>query len=365
MMLLGSRTVVRVAIAATLTIGTIGSTWLQASATTPAYTFFVFLRNTCVSGGGPASTAFSLEQIARNGTPIQTKPGNTAPSGEFTVCFTNSVRSRQTLFINDGVDHRSFTIPVLTAAANRVTDVVSGRAPAGVQVRVGGTHHTGFGLGSPIPQVNTTANSKGHFSADLSAKVNLLGADYYSVVFTTKSGDLVEDTGSVPFMSPAIGEASVYGTVNRGQAVTITERTAAGTLKGSGHGIGSTFGGDFSVQLADKNNATVLTRPGDRVSGSFASDATLRIPRISVKANSSTDTVTGNCRPHMPFSVFASNKGGGGDSLQTGTTAADGTFSVDMSSGSSATFDLKAGDGVVLRCRFASGDRVSKAVVAS
>lgn len=348
------------AMAALLILGLIGVSAAPTVAAGAGYRFHVYLPSSCVDGYGPPSTAFSLKVTDPDGKPMQMKAGNTDSNGLFDICFKREIDAGDTLYANDGLNHRTFKVPFLTASINRVSDVVRGRAPAGKTLGITGYHNPGLiCCGFSFPQVTVKADKTGHFRRDLSSTVDLLGNDFVDVEYATPAGDIIHRTGYAPYFSVTVGDLSIGGIVTRGALVSFTERGKTGTLKGSARAIGQTSNGMFTTKLTNGFGAAVFVRTGDVATASFASDAKITVPPMALTGTQSTDVVSGKCRPSVPFLAYASNAVGNGYSYQGGTTAADGTLSADMSSGQYASFDLQSGDIIRLTCKSPAGDTVS------
>jgi len=356
---LASRAFGHPAIAAMLTLGLIVGGWGAARAGGPVYTFVVALGSNCIGGGGPNGAAFSIQLKDRDGTSVQTKHGSTAAGGSWSLCLKRAVNSGDRLTVNDGEHHRTFTVPGLTVSVNRATDVVAGRAPAGVTVRITGTHRTTLIGGVPFPEVATTASANRQYSADLTGAVDLSGGDSYLVRYFTSSGDTIYRLGYVPYFVATLGESSITANVNRGQLVSFTSRDSSGAVKGSARDIADITTGEIDTQLADRFGGAIWTRAGDRIRASFSADAQIKVPPMALTANASSDVASGRCAASVGFEVYAYHTTGGfAFASQFGTTKADGKFSVDMSKGASATYDLKSGDFIAAVCRLGAGDRI-------
>src|SRR5690349_11219734 len=85
----------------------------------------------CVAGEKPTTGRITLTLLASNGRTRATTTSSAASANErgYEVCFKVMPRAGDRLKAVRGSVRRSITIPTLTTAIDRVTDVVSGKAP--------------------------------------------------------------------------------------------------------------------------------------------------------------------------------------------------------------------------------------------
>ena len=150
---------------------------------------------------------------------------------------------------------------------------------------------------------------------------------------------------TVPFMFFLVDTSLVRGQVNAGQAATFTLK-AGGNVIATSHTTGADGGG---VEGTFKHNdVPVLLDRGDKISGTFASDAKLTVPaQFDVSGDAVADTISGHCLPNRPVLLnFFGDTG-----VAKGTADGNGHFSVPAPG-------LNNGD-VDVYCRTPAGDQLS------
>ena len=98
-------------------------------------TMNVLIGYDCVGGSKPISSSVTVTLKRGDGTVLETKP-DIGILTQLEVCFSHKVRVGYKLQAHWDTHRRQITIPDLTIGADRVTDVVSGHAPARANVLI-------------------------------------------------------------------------------------------------------------------------------------------------------------------------------------------------------------------------------------
>jgi hypothetical protein len=323
----------------------------------PAYTFDVHIVSPCVRGTGPANDTLTITLKDRNGVVVDTKTTTTNGSGSFAMsnCFKRQVKGQDRIRATNGHVAREFVVPALKITVNRVTDLVSGRAPAKSSVSFRGCYYHDYSACLDILG-STNTKADGTFVKDFSS-TDLHGGDWAQVMWSSPSGDLVTRQGNAPYATATVGDPTVRGYAPPGQAVGVKLRRSGSTIAtASGTATGDT--GYWSGDFHRSGGSLVGLRAGDALVGSWATDASLTIPTTSVTGNVTTDHVTGRCLPNRPVLAYAHRANWSSLSYAYPIADATGHFNADMSNSLYPTFDLKHGDIVEIYCRSARGDQV-------
>jgi hypothetical protein len=310
-----------------------------------------------VAGEKPTTGRITLTLLASNGRTRATTTSSAASANErgYEVCFKVMPRAGDRLKAVRGSVRRSITIPTLTTAIDRVTDVVSGKAPKGRSVRMLARHCTLVISCEDETGGSVTVNTKGRYRADLSGLVDLRGMDAVVVRYRTGAGDEFAVRAITPYLQVgAPDRVALY--CASAETHTVTLRRADGTVRAS-----ATFRPPqrcISNHLASlpkrftRNGSAVSPSIGNIIRADIASDARIEWPGPSLQLGGG--TVSGVCLPTAPYGVYLERVGEDGVyyTLAEGTTGVTGGFSV----ASSMTF--LPGDRVRLICVTPAGDHV-------
>ena len=321
-----------------------------AAATAPAFTFDFQLDQNEIDLVGPLGTSVTLSTLSA--TPphsvINSCGGTTdAVTGALHLfCFDAGLRAGDILDASGGAKHRTFTIPAITVAMDRVTDVVKGTGPHQSKLKVS-VKACSVQMFICKPKVSRTrpTSATGAWSTDFTGAYDVLGEDEVDVVFTSSKGDHVRRISNVPFMSFFVDTSLVRGQVNAGQATTFTLK-AGGNVIATSHTTGA-GGGDVEGTFKH-NGVPVLLDRGDKITGTFASDAKITVPaQFDVSGDAVADTISGHCLPNRPVNLnFFGDTG-----VAIGTANSSGFFTV-------VAPGLNNGD-VDVYCRTPAGDQLS------
>lgn len=302
----------------------------------------------CVNGTGPRNA----EVMAALRTPagilrdrFLTESDN---SGFWGGCFrifepSTFINGGDRLRVRVGAKTRLIEIPRLEPTINRVADTIVGSARPFSDVNVSVIHRKTFKKSSEH-FYTTTADATGRYRVDTTTDFNLIGGDEVAVL--TQPG---RDTfGSIAFApGMQIGHANnvVVGSVNNGTHLNLTVRNREGNKKGDAT-AGPIFFGFFEVAMFNSGGDAAYPVGNDRVIGSFANDANLRVPVSQLIGSPSDDMVKGRCMANAPYALFARNR------AFYGKTDASGRFVRDVGT----RMNLRRGDELTLYCMYPTGD---------
>jgi hypothetical protein len=263
-----------------------------------------------------------------------------------TIVATDNVRSHA----------RTFHIPRVGANISRVNNVVSGKGPANKSVDVSACHSTAFDSCTPLGPFSVPVDANGDWSYDFSP-TNLIGGDGVDVVWNSAAGDVVRRELTTPFMALAFDGNLFYGTATRGSVVTMTLKDKNGQQRAKAQASAAPLFGSTIIFYGEwrKDAYPVNVRAGNSVTGSFATDAQMKIPAFSTTPNPATDRISGHCFNNAWFEVSARHNDGSDSAYYDGTTNASGSFNVDITTGN-PTYNLRPNDQINLTCVNHHGD---------
>ena len=350
----------------TLRVATLAATLIAtlalpvAAGTAVPFTFYVTIGSSCVQGTGPVSSTIELTLMDRNNNVIDTDTAESDSSGNWhqNECFWYNINGSDKVRAESGPDSRTFLIPVITTVINRVSDVVSGRGPANSTLDLfTRICHTYDCTGGPSTTVNVGGN--GMFSKDYTSLANLKGRDQVQARWTTGSGDQVWGPNRyVPWMSMVIGENRVRGDGRPNSHVTVKLKSAGGTLLGTAQDYVTLRSTTISADFNNSSDQPVYPRPGNRVTADFASDATMKIPTITLTHDS--DSVSGHCFKNAWVYVYLENY----DPSYEWTDGyvqsnANGNFSLDLADSDNPSYEFTGTDRWEVDCQNKKGDIVA------
>ena len=320
-------------------------------------TFDYTLGTRCVAGEKPITGTITLRLLSPSGATRATKTSSAATANEpaSEVCFKVKPRAGDRIRAVRGSVHRSVTIPTLTVAIDRVTDVVSGKAPKGRSVRMLARHCTLVISCGDETGGSVAVNSKGRYRADLTDLVDLRGMDEVSVRYRSAAGDEFQVRAITPFLQVGAPDRVALSCASSVDHI-VTLRRADGSVRAS-----ATFRppqrctSDHLAALPKRfmrNGSAINPLAGDIIRSDIASDARVAWPGPTLALPGG--TVSGTCLPSAPYGVYLQRFGEDGVyyTLAQGTTAPNGAFSV----ASSMTF--MPGDRARLTCVTPAGDHV-------
>jgi hypothetical protein len=350
------------AIAGAMLLIAVASAAPAVAAPPPYFTFNVTLGETDVNGTGPNNDNVVLVLRDRAGFVKDRVKATTDGTGNLNMerGFTALIENGDSIRATDGVPShaRTFVIPRLTAAVNRVTNVVSGLGPAGKSVDVSACVATGYNDCNTVGPYNTPVNANGNYSYNFSP-TNLRGFDDVDVVWHSATNDSVRREVTVPFVNAIFGGNSFIGTAPRGSVVNMALQNKNGQLKAKTQASASAFFGLTVLFFGEfrKQAYPVNVRAGDKIVGTYAADGSMTVPSVSTGKNAGTDRVSGHCFNNAFFEVSAHHQDGSDSAYYDGKTGANGNFNVDITA-NNATYDLLTDDVILLACRNNRGDTI-------
>jgi hypothetical protein len=307
----------------------------------------------CLTGHRPVDALIRVKLLRSDGTVLETRRDASA-SFEWSVCFVHHkpVAGNRIRLINGAMD-RTARVPDLTIAPDRVTNVVRGHAPAGTTVQLSYAACDSEGICTKKPPTTVTADGHGRFRKDLSSTIDIDGSDQVRVIYANSHEDRFIRFGRAPHMEITRPDRFVLSCLPLG-TTTLRLLSATGALRAikSFHTqrACTTVSGRFR-----KDGHAVNLHAGDRIKSDFASDATMVWPSASVSASGYTYSL--RCFPNADWHLTIVD--GGGVTSYSGTTDADGRFSI-------LGYQLIApGASLRVTCESPRGDRVIATGMAS
>lgn len=346
--------------AAALTVALLSFTGAIASAGPPPFTFSVYLYSTCIGAYGPANVDVTVTQKSGTGVLKGSVVSHSSAGGYLSACFPHGVRPGDVLRASQGGNHSSVTVPVMTAAADRDTDVASGTAPANSHVTVSLSHCEGEYVCTNVgsSRVRPT-NSSGAWTTDFTSLVDVKGHDYAFVAWTDASGDSFYIYDYFPWFRVTIGSFEVNGSVAATSSATLTLKSSSGSTRGTAHVTGDLYEGSYYGQFA-KSGVAVDAKVGDKVVAPFTPASGVKLKPYSASATASNDHVAGTCAANSGVEVYVYDPTFPYRTQSysyTGVVAdGSGHFTADTSNVNYPTFDLQTGDLVTVYCALSSGD---------
>ena len=247
----------------------------------------------------------------------------------------------------------NFTIPRVTMTVNRVTDVVSGTAPAGMKLTVEAADSQGILFGDqPYDLIkHVTTSSGGTWSHNFGSNgINLIGGAQLEVRESLKSGNvLIYRDMYVPGVQITLGSSEFFGFIAPYKHIGI-KLDQGGNRVATGDAVGADVSSGFDGRFVDAQGELYRVAGGEMFHApALGSDASWRIPEINGTANAQSDVVTGTCFANDPFVVEA-----GLFAFASGTSDSNGNFSSDLTD----TGGIAHGDAVLIACLSSGGDVV-------
>lgn len=194
---------------------------------------------------------------------------------------------------------RELVIPRLKLRPDRVHDRLRGNAPGNPDLAGASAGKCDPALRlcfKGLPVLLSPAGSSGAFTIPMAG----LDGTSRTVLFWQKDDDEVVLIQQAARMAVRPGSAAVTGLgVTAGQKLTVSLRRGQAVGRATPTSkADSTYRGTFR-----RGGKPMKARAGDLVSGSFASDATLRVPATSIAINDTGDGVVGRCFKNAPVTV--------------------------------------------------------------
>ena len=318
------------------------------------FTFGVGINSYYMYGYGPASTPLTVSLYAPSGALADRARVTTNASGSYSVVWDSPVIVGSFVQAVTGMTSRTFKVPRLSVKALRGPDLLTGKAPAGTTLSIQFTHWPTLNYASTVYFSTTaTADGSGNWSKDVTSQVNLTGYDTVYVYFSTATNDSVSVGGQVPYMLAKRSSSELQVGLNNGTSATFELRSAANALRGTASAAWSPTCCSLRAAFVDSLGDAVDVRATNKVIGSFAGDAVITIPAITITANASTDQATGFCMPNAPYSLLIRRPDYSASLFRYGAANGSGNLSVGL-----AGWNVQLNDKLYLTCRYPTGDQV-------
>jgi hypothetical protein len=299
----------------------------------------------CPYGTRPNTSPITVKLLRSDGTTRETRHDNTV-SFDWNVCFSHvPVPGDRIRMINGTSEDRTISVPDLTLAVDRVTNVVRGLGPAHKSVAIKYTQCYPATCLGPVIR-HATVDGHGRYRKDLTAaSIDIDGSDLMEVDYDNSAGDTFLRTTQVPYLQVSKPNQVFAACAPQG-ATTIRLLTSTGHLRAS-RTVGA---GDDCTGVPTsfrKNGHAVNIHTGDRITSTLASDSRIIWPAISVTGSGS--TLSGRCFPSANYVVFIDQ--GSSNTSWEGTTDSDGQFT------GFPIWTFTIGDRLDLICETHQGDR--------
>ncbi len=248
----------------------------------------------------------------------------------------------------------NYTVPRLTLTVNRVTDVASGKAAAGMKLELEAYDFSGPLFGhDPYDEIkHVTANGSGSYSHDFGHEgIDLMAGAQLEVRATGAGGAVtLRRDMVVPGLFLTLGQASFGGYMAPYRHLGITLKLGGSTVA-TGDAVGDTSG-EFSSKFLKADSESYRVAGGEKLKAP-ALGISWTVPHVDGTANRATDVVSGTCFANGVYVVVA-----GFDGFDYGTANSSGHFSVDLS----YQLHLHKGDQVLIACATNAGDFVEQSL---
>ena len=299
----------------------------------------------CLSGYKPNFDRIRVKLLRSDGTARETAHDDNA-NYDWALCFHHvPVPGDKLQMINGTALDRTVTVPHLTVQADRVTNLVSGRGPAGKDLQL--AYLDCYPAGCLGHAYVVSVNSNGRYHDDLStSSVDIDGSDEVNILYQTALGDQFTSATAAPYFELTKPNQLFLSCLPRGTS-TVRLLTAGGTLRAS-RSFHATKDCSGSFGSFRKDGHAVSVHIGDKITSDLATDARLVWPSMSVEGQGT--TLSGKCLADSRYVVFVSR--GSTSSPFGGTTGSDGHFT------KATAWTFQAGDTLDLTCESNRGDRV-------
>ena len=272
------------------------------------------------------------------------------------------VEAGDTIKMTIGATSATYTVAAITANADRVSDMVSGRAPANSQIVVTVWNFNGGFVDYTQEQEVVAVNGVGSYSADFSTGSSASDIKGFDAVFATlidNRGDASEYSLSASALRIWEGRAAFDVVGNPGSSAEATLTRSATQLSDVTVPIGPDAFRDGN-SFVDADGQRVRSQAGDQVQSNASSDENFTLPNVVITANKSTARATVNCGLGNGYGVeiVVLDRYGNAFGFGYGFTANGGVFTV-------KALKIKSGYKIDAYCKLATGDVVAKVLTVS
>ncbi len=325
----------------------------------------VIMGDSCVSGEARKNAFVKVVVRDPAGSIKLRQAVDTGPSGEWSACgYSDTIRAgdKINVLVFETGQSRKFTVPKLTIDANRVSEVVSGKAPAGSVISIAVSTAGASSVGLPEYDIteSVVAGAGGTYSFDFSTDgIDLIGGAMAQATWKSAGGAIqVHRQTSVPGLMVSIGDAQFSGSFKPNAHLGITV-THGSTQMATGDAIGD-YSGQVSGQFVDSDAEPYAIAPGDWIKApALGSDGTFKVPAINGSANLSNERVSGTCFANGLYVVAVLGPDYYDFGLTFGTAAANGKFTADLAD----QLNIRKNFTVQIGCYTANADLVLETFV--
>jgi hypothetical protein len=299
----------------------------------------VLLGDSCVSGEARKNAFVKVVVRDPAGNMKMREAVDTGPYGEWGVCGysgTITAGDKINVLVVETGQTRKLTVPKMTIDANRVSEVVSGKAPAGSMITIAVSSAGASTVGLPEYDVtqSVVTSAGGAYSFDFTTDgIDLIGGATAEATWRSAGGAVqVHRRTFVPGLIVAIGEAQFAGTFKPNAHLGIIV-TQGSTQVATGDAVADPFyGGQVFGQFVDADAEPYAIAAGDWINApGLGSDGTFQVPLINGTANLSSERVTGTCFANGLYVVAVLGPDYLDYGFTFGTAAANGKFTADLS----------------------------------
>ena len=253
----------------------------------PALLFRLDMYSNCVEGSGAQGPTVNVVWRNSNGT-LKAQASTASSNGTWSFCSSDQsiwLAPLDKLNVSDGSSTRSYVVPNLSMAVDRVSELVTGTGPAGRTLRL--CPYRPFNDFVRCHSVRIAQDGTWEYrDGD-----GITGATI-DIRWVSPNGDELYMSAQSQELNVTLGKSTTSGTtgIPRGMAHLELNNGSKATAD-----VISDRYGQFSAQFVDDHGHPVNVIAGDHVTASIASDADWIVPTISATPDRVNDTVTGVC----------------------------------------------------------------------
>ncbi len=320
----------------------------------------ILLGDSCVDGLAKPNTVIKFTIEDASGSLKGRDALMTQGDGSWYGCvdfFSDGLTTGDHIKVVDYDTHQqlSYTIPRITLAVDRVSNVVSGKAPAGMRLALEAADFNTplFGKDPYDIVKHVTANGGGTYSHDFDTDgIDLMAAAQLELRASAQGGAIsLRRDLTVPGLFVVINQAEFGGYLRPYFPIGITLKVG-GSKVATGNAVGDSSG-QFDGRVIDADGELYRVVGGEWLKAPALGIA-WTVPNINGAASRHTNVLTGTCFAHEPWVVIAGYFG-----YANGMTNGSGAFSVDLSDQGG----IAKGDQVVIGCFTKAGDVVEEELV--
>jgi hypothetical protein len=323
----------------------VGTLAFPATAGSPRFTFHLDLGDPCLSGTGRTDARHRVSLFTPGGL-LRDRVVVRSRGATYRACFILDMNANDRLRVRSGGQGRTFRIPDIQPFVDRVTDKVSGRAPAGTKVSLS--------LEDVVPvQRTAVARPDGRYQVDFTSARDISAGDAILAQWA-HGGDAVNALQVTPFIIFKVFDDALDGSANRGADVSIELLAADGRHRGDAHAEPGKYG-QFESTFRNEDGAPIYPSPGDRIlAPEIASDLDLLVPSMPLHADAAADVVRAGCMPGARYFLLIESSG----DVAELRGRADDDGHIERSVGRS--IDIRPDTFVLLQCRYETGDAIQR-----